>query len=219
MSKNVTTPKGTVLPLTNLKGKDYLMVAYRVQWFNETESHFTIDTTFPLVTDDQTIATAKVTVFDANGKVLRSATATKRETVEGFPDHTEKAETSAIGRALALLGFGTQFALADLDEGDQRLADTPLSATTPVPATPTGPTPPPPAASKAPKPKAKVPKATHLLIEKAFTVLESKRLVTKEEFKKTYLNDASPRDNTEEQNQAIWNRILGAYPEMAAACI
>ena len=35
--KTVQTPKGTVLPLTNLKGKDYLMVAYRIQWFNEIE--------------------------------------------------------------------------------------------------------------------------------------------------------------------------------------
>jgi hypothetical protein len=64
--------------------------------------------------------------MDKDGKVKKSATATKRETKKDFSDHTEKAETSAVGRALAMLGYGTQFALSDLDEGN-RLADSPLS--------------------------------------------------------------------------------------------
>lgn len=125
MSKTVKTPKGTSLPLVNLKGKDYLMVGHRLQWFNETEDKFTIETTFPLLTEEQTVAHAVVTVFDKDGSVIKKASATKRETKKDFSDHTEKAETSAIGRALAMLGYGTQFALADLDEG-QRLADSPM---------------------------------------------------------------------------------------------
>lgn len=125
MSKTVQTPNGTVLPLVNLKGKDYLMVGHRLQWFNEVEKHFDISTEFLLVTDEQTICKAHVIVRDAEGKVIRQAQATKRETKKDFPDHTEKAETSAIGRALAILGYGTQFALSDLEEG-QRLADSPV---------------------------------------------------------------------------------------------
>ena len=62
--KTVTTPKGTTLPLVNLKGKDYLMVGHRLQWFNETETNFRIETDFLLVNDDQTVARAVVTVFD-----------------------------------------------------------------------------------------------------------------------------------------------------------
>jgi len=123
--KTVKTEKGTVLPLTNLKGKDYLMVAYRLQWFNETESNFEIDTQFLLLTDEQTVARATVKVTDKTGKVIKQASATKRETKKDFSDHTEKAETSAVGRALAMLGYGTQFAVSDLDEGD-RLADSPV---------------------------------------------------------------------------------------------
>lgn len=123
--KTVKTPKGTDLPLTNLKGKDYLMVGYRLQWFNEEVSNFYIDTELLQVTDEQTVARATVSVFDKDGKAVRRATATKRETKKDFADHTEKAETSAIGRALAMLGYGTQFALSDLDEG-HRLADSPL---------------------------------------------------------------------------------------------
>ena len=123
--KTVTTPKGTALPLVNLKGKDYLMVGHRLQWFNETETNFRIETDFLLVDDDQTVARAVVTVFDKEGKELKRASATKRETKKDFSDHTEKAETSAVGRALAMLGYGTQFALSDLDEGD-RIADSPV---------------------------------------------------------------------------------------------
>lgn len=125
MAKTVKTPAGTELPLVNLKGKDYLMVGHRLQWFNEIEKHFDISTEFLLVTDEQTICKAHVVVKDTEGNVLRQAQATKRETKKDFPDHTEKAETSAIGRALAILGYGTQFALSDLDEG-QRLADSPV---------------------------------------------------------------------------------------------
>jgi hypothetical protein len=123
--KTVSTPKGTILPLANLKGKDYLLVAHRLQWFNEAETNFRIETDFLLVNDDQTVARATVTVFDKEGKEVKRASATKRETKKDFSDHTEKAETSAVGRALAMLGYGTQFAISDLDEGD-RIVDSPV---------------------------------------------------------------------------------------------
>lgn len=123
--KTVTTPKGTALPLANLKGKDYLLVAHRLQWFNEAETNFRIETDFLLVNDEQTVARAVVTVFDKEGKEIKRASATKRETRKDFSDHTEKAETSSVGRALAMLGYGTQFAISDLDEGD-RIVDSPV---------------------------------------------------------------------------------------------
>ncbi len=124
MAKTFTTEAGTELPLLNLRGKDYLQVAHRIQWFNEKEKNFAINTDFIKLDDDQTVCRAVVTVIDASG-ARRSATATKRETKQDFSDHTEKAETSAVGRALAMLGYGTQFAMADLDEGE-RLADSPM---------------------------------------------------------------------------------------------
>lgn len=123
--KTVKTPKGTDLPLVNLKGKDYLQVAHRLIWFNEASDRFRVETDFLKVDDEQTIARARVSVFNDQGVEVKMATATKRETKKDFSDHTEKAETGAIGRALALLGYGTQFAVADLDEGD-RLADAPV---------------------------------------------------------------------------------------------
>lgn len=130
--KTVKTSKGTELPLIALKGKDYLMVGHRIQWFNEEVDRFNINTEFLLLTDEQTVARATVSIFNKEGVLMKSSTATKRETMRDFPDHTEKAETSAIGRAVALLGFGTQFALSDLEEGN-RLADSPLQSVAKAP--------------------------------------------------------------------------------------
>lgn len=127
MSKIFTTKKGTDLPLMNLKGKDYMMVAYRIQWFTEEVPHFLINSEFLVLTDEQTVCRVTIEVLDETGRVTRRAVATKRETKKDFSDHTEKCETAACGRALIQLGFGTQFALADMEEG-MRLADSPLEA-------------------------------------------------------------------------------------------
>ena len=64
----------------------------------------------------------KATIKDVTGAVI--ATARKKETEAGFPDYIEKAETGAIGRALAMCGYGTLQA-PEFDEQD-RLADTPV---------------------------------------------------------------------------------------------
>lgn len=123
--KTVKTPKGTDLPLISLKGKDYLQVAHRLMWFNEEAAGFDIQTNILRADKDESVVQARITLLDAEGKVLKSTTATKREDAKGFADHLEKAETGAIGRALALMGFGTQFAVNDLDEGD-RIVDSPV---------------------------------------------------------------------------------------------
>ena len=120
------TKKGTELPLMSLKGKPYMQVAHRLVWFTEEVEYYSIKTDFPKLTDDETVAHVRIEIYDANGKVIKSAEATKREDKKSFADHTEKAETGAIGRCLALLSWGTQFAIADLDEGE-RLADAPVA--------------------------------------------------------------------------------------------
>lgn len=127
--KTVKTPKGTELPLIQLKGKDYLQVAHRLQWFNEVESSFEIKTEIIRAEKDESIVKATIFVFSNKlgcNEIVKSSSATKREDAKGFADHLEKAETGAIGRALALLGYGTQFAVADLDEGS-RVVDSPVT--------------------------------------------------------------------------------------------
>lgn len=116
----VQTPSGKLLPLMNLKGKDYLAVAYRLVWYREVFPKGKIVTEAIQMT--QEYAVFRASVFDEADRLL--ATATKHESKKDFPDHIEKAETGAIGRALALCGFGTQFT-DDLEEG-QRIVDSPI---------------------------------------------------------------------------------------------
>lgn len=113
------TPKGTELPFLNLKGKNYLQVMHRVQWFREEHPDYMIETEPVALTE--THAIFKAIIRDAGGKAL--ATGHKREDQKSFPDYMEKAESGAIGRALALCGYGTQFA-QELEEGP-RIVDSP----------------------------------------------------------------------------------------------
>lgn len=114
------TRKGTELPLIDLQGKPYLQVAHRIVWYREEHPNGDIQTEPIQITEDYAIF--KTVIYDAEGKRLSSGH--KKETQCGFGDFIEKAETGAIGRALALAGFGTQFE-PELDEGD-RLADSPI---------------------------------------------------------------------------------------------
>lgn len=122
MSKTYKTHKGTELPLLNLRGRDYLEVKFRLVWFREEHPDWSIETEFVSTTDKS--ACAKATIRDVSGRIV--ATSHKFENELGFPDFMEKAETGAIGRALALIGYGTQFCADELDEGN-RIVDSPVS--------------------------------------------------------------------------------------------
>jgi hypothetical protein len=125
--KSFTTPKGTELPLLNLKGKEYLQIQHRVVWFRE--DHPTWGILTEIVEHSPTHAIAKAHIHDDEGRTI--ATAVKAETKQGFSDFLEKAETGAIGRALALCGYGTAFSALDFEEGN-RLADAPILSS-PIP--------------------------------------------------------------------------------------
>lgn len=116
------TAAGTELPIMNLKGKPYLQVPHRILWFREEKPDWRVETSFSVMNDK--LAVAKAEVRDSSGNLM--ATAHKSETPGGFGDYIEKAETGAVGRALALVGYGTQFT-NDFEE-DTRLADSPVQA-------------------------------------------------------------------------------------------
>jgi hypothetical protein len=132
---------------TNHGPKDYLPVQWRLVWLRslcpdaqiETELlHLDMDKEVTHVTrewNDEKRKYEKVTlhgqgvaVFKATVKTPTGATATgtKQENAAAFADYIEKAETGAIGRALAALGYGTQFTGDELDEGTDRIADAPV---------------------------------------------------------------------------------------------
>lgn len=118
--KTFKTPKGTELPLMDLKGKDYLQPAYRVVWLKEEHPEWTIETEFLVREPEYTIA--KAIIKDGIGKII--ATAHKSDHNKQF--HLERAETGAVGRCAAFCGYGTAFAF-DIDEEDN-FADAPLDS-------------------------------------------------------------------------------------------
>lgn len=122
--KSYKTTKGTELPMLNLRGKDYLEVKYRLVWFREEFPKWSIETELVARTEDNCLS--KAIIKDENGRIM--AMAHKFEDSKGFADFIEKSETSAIGRALALCGFGTQYCADELDEGD-RIVDAPAEPT------------------------------------------------------------------------------------------
>lgn len=112
--------------LITLKGKEYLEVKFRLVWMREEHPDWGIDTKLEHLDLEQRCCVFSARIRDAAGFTL--ATATKFEDARGFPDYIEKAETGAVGRALALAGYGTQFVGDDFSEGE-RLADAPVERT------------------------------------------------------------------------------------------
>jgi hypothetical protein len=121
-----TTTETTFDPnryLTKVSGSDYLEVKWRLLWLRTEHPDATIET--EMTTYDGQSAVFKARVSIPNGG---SATGWGTEQYNDFRDFVEKAETKALGRALAALGFGTQFC-SDFDFGsnENRVVDSPIN--------------------------------------------------------------------------------------------
>lgn len=97
--------------LTRVNGADYLEVKWRLVWLREQHPEAVVETDLVQHRDDLALFRAKVTLPTG-----AEATGWGSESPSDFRDFIEKAETKAIGRALAALGFGTQFC-PDFDFG------------------------------------------------------------------------------------------------------
>ena len=108
--------------LTKVNGADYLEVKWRLVWLRETHPEAVVET--ELVSHDGSFAVFRAKVTLPSGG---AATGWGSEGIDDFRDYIEKAETKAIGRALAALGFGTQFC-PDFDFGAAagRVVDSPI---------------------------------------------------------------------------------------------
>jgi len=96
-------------------------VKWRLLWLRTEHPDAEIATEMTSFTGDAAVFRAKVTIPGGG-----SATGWGQEQYSDFRDFVEKAETKALGRALAALGFGTQFA-TDFDEGTDRVVDAPVA--------------------------------------------------------------------------------------------
>ena len=87
-----------------------------------------------IINTDEASCLARAEIVDPQGRVV--STGHKREHKAHFPDYEEKSLTGAVGRALLMAGYGTQYALDELDEGE-RIVDAPIPGTIKMNATPT----------------------------------------------------------------------------------
>jgi len=92
--------------LSNFDGKDYLEVKWRLLWLRTEHPDARMTTEIVQHNEEGGFA-----LFRAEVEVPGAGKATGwgSETVRDFHDYIEAAETKALGRALAALGYGTQF--------------------------------------------------------------------------------------------------------------
>jgi hypothetical protein len=115
--------------LIKLQGKDYLEVKWRILWFRKENPKGSIDTELLHIEPGRAVVKASVSKdgigIVATGLAVADSTA-KKSMWTG--KEVMKAETAAIGRALAHAGYGTQF--TGEDEGDF-LSDSPVETKSP----------------------------------------------------------------------------------------
>lgn len=116
---NIFDPRRFV---TRVGGADYLEVKWRIYWLRTQHPDAIITT--ELISHENSVAVFKAHVSIPGGG---SSTGWGSEGYDDFRDYLEKAETKALGRALAALGFGTQFT-SDFDfaEGQDKVVDAPV---------------------------------------------------------------------------------------------
>ena len=101
---------------TDIKGKEYAEVNQRIKAFRMVEPNGSIET--EILSLENGVCVMKTTVKDANGKVLGVGHAYEKEN-SSFINKTsyiENCETSAVGRALGMLGIGIDTSVASYEE-------------------------------------------------------------------------------------------------------
>ncbi len=99
-----------------IKGKQYATVAARVQAFRELCPGGTISTEIISMADGVVLMQAKV--MDEGGRLLATGFAQEKEAASMInkTSYIENCETSAVGRALAMLGLGSDENIASSQE-------------------------------------------------------------------------------------------------------
>jgi len=108
------------LKKTDIKGKDYVEVNQRILGFREIFPDGTIET--EIVKSEQGVVTIKALVKDCTGKVLATGHAQEKENSSFInkASYIENCETSAVGRALGILGIGADTSIRSFDEMESK---------------------------------------------------------------------------------------------------
>lgn len=101
---------------TNIKGKDYAEVNQRIKAFRMVYPNGDIAT--ELVSNENGVCIFRADVYDEDGNHLGNGTAYEKEnsTFINKTSYIENCETSAVGRALGMCGFGIDTSVASAEE-------------------------------------------------------------------------------------------------------
>ena len=103
---------------TNIRGKQYVEVNERIKFFRQEDQYknWAINTEFPMLTTDE--ALCRCTITDRDGMVIAVGHAHEVKAASNInkTSYVENCETSAVGRALAMLGIGIDASIASANE-------------------------------------------------------------------------------------------------------
>lgn len=104
------------LKTIGIKGKDYVQVNSRIAAFRAICPGGTITT--DILSMENGVVTMKTTVSDEEGHVLATGFAQEKENASNInkTSYIENCETSAVGRALGMLGIGVDVSVASAEE-------------------------------------------------------------------------------------------------------
>jgi hypothetical protein len=105
-----------IIKTTNIKGKEYAEVNQRIKAFRMVYPQGTIVT--DMLSNENGICIFKARVSDNEGHILGTGTAYEKEdsTFINKTSYIENCETSAVGRALGMAGFGIDVSVASAEE-------------------------------------------------------------------------------------------------------
>ncbi len=109
---------------TNIRGKQYVEVNERIKFFRQEEQYknWGIRTEFPIIDDTQCLCLCTITTPDGNVVAQGHAHEEKGSSNINKTSYVENCETSAVGRALALLGIGIDTSIASANEVQDAIA-------------------------------------------------------------------------------------------------
>ena len=109
---------------TNIRGKQYVEVNERIKFFRQETKYdgWGIRTEFPLIDSEQCLC--KCTIVDDDGDVIAQGHAHEVKSSSNInkTSYVENCETSAVGRALAMLGIGIDTSIASANEVTEAIA-------------------------------------------------------------------------------------------------
>ena len=119
---------------TNIRGKQYVEVNERIKFFRQEEEYknWTISTEFTAM--DSEMCVCKCIIADPNQRVIATGHAHEEKSASHInkTSYVENCETSAIGRALAMMGIGIDTSIASANEVSDAIAKQSADSSTPV---------------------------------------------------------------------------------------